>query len=171
MPVGHSVVRRAELMPRVESSIIINGPIDEVYCCAKGIEQFPQFMPDVKDVRVLERGLDGRVISEWSAYIPDFMMTVKWTEEDLWDDEARTCDFKLVKGDYAAYSGKWTFTHVDGGVRWDSIVDYEYDVPLIGPLIKGLVQRKVQENVDKILEAVKKRVEGVGGVERVGDDR
>jgi ribosome-associated toxin RatA of RatAB toxin-antitoxin module len=149
------------LMPRVENSIIINGLIDHVYESAKDIETFPQYMPDVKDVKILEHKGNGVVISEWSAYIPDFMMTVKWTEEDTWNDEARTCDFKLVKGDYAAYSGKWTFTEEDGGVKFYSLVEYEYDIPLIGALIKGLVQRKVQENVDQILLGVKKKVEGV----------
>lgn len=149
-------------MPRIESSIIINGPLDRVYECAKDIERFPEFMPDVKDVKILER--DGsRIISEWSAYIPDFKMTVKWVEEDLWNDETKTCDFKLVKGDYAAYSGNWTFTQVDGMAKFDSVVDYEYDIPLIGALIQGLVKRKVQENVDQILQSVKKKVEDEQG--------
>jgi ribosome-associated toxin RatA of RatAB toxin-antitoxin module len=148
-------------MPRIESSIMINGALEAVYECAKDIEKFPEFMPDVKEVKILER--DGsRVVSEWSAYIPDFKMTVKWTEEDLWDDEAMKCDFKLVKGDYAAYSGSWTFTQVDGHAKFDSVVEYEYDVPLIGALIKGLVQKKVQENVDMILKSVKEKVEGQG---------
>jgi ribosome-associated toxin RatA of RatAB toxin-antitoxin module len=116
-------------------------------------------MPDVKDVKIVER--DGsRVVSEWTAYIPDFKMSVKWVEQDLWDDDAKVCDFSLVKGDYSAYSGKWTFTAADGGTKFDSIVDYEYNVPLIGALIQGLVKRKVQENVDQILQSVKKKVEG-----------
>lgn len=145
-------------MPRIESSIMINGPIEKVYECAKDIERFPEFMPDVKDVKIIER--DGsRIVSAWSAYIPDFMMTVQWTEEDLWNDEAKRCDFKLVKGDYAAYSGNWTFTASDGGAKFESVVEYEYDVPLIGALIKGLVQKKVQENVDMILKSVKEKVE------------
>lgn len=145
-------------MPKVESSIIIKGDIDKVFECARDIEKFPEYMPDVKDVTVLERDGD-RVVSEWTAYIPDFKMTVKWVEEDIWNKENHTCEFKLVKGDYAAYSGKWTFSEVDGGTKFDSVVEYEYDVPLIGSLIKGLVQRKVQENVDQILVGVKKRVE------------
>lgn len=147
-------------MPRVESSIIINGHIDKVYECAKDVERFPDYMPDVKDVKIIERGENGRVVTEWTAYIPDFKMSVKWTEEDLWDDEAKRCDFKLVKGDYTAYSGFWTFDPVDGGIQFDSVVDYEYNIPLIGALIQGLVQRKVQENVDQILSAVKGKVEG-----------
>ena len=145
-------------MPKIESTIMINGPIEAVYEIAKDIEKFPQFMPDVKDVKILSRNGDV-VISEWSAYIPDFKMTVKWTEEDTWNNEDKTCNFKLIKGDYAAYFGRWTFEETAGGVVFDSIVEYEYDVPLIGALIKGLVQRKVKENVDQILACVKKKVE------------
>lgn len=48
---------------------------------------------------------------------------------------------------------------MDGVTKFESLIDYEYDVPLIGPLIKGLVQRKVQENVDMILQSVKTKVE------------
>jgi len=145
-------------MPKVESSILINGPLDAVYETAKDIEKFPEFMPDVKEAKITAR--DGNIItSEWSAYIPDFKMTVKWVEEDLWDDEAKTCTFKLVNGDYAEYSGVWTFTEEEGGSRFHSVIHYEYDVPLIGALIKGLVQKKVKENVDQILECVKQKVE------------
>jgi ribosome-associated toxin RatA of RatAB toxin-antitoxin module len=145
-------------MPKVESSIIIKGDIDKVFECARDIERFPEYMPDVKEVTVLERDGD-RVVSEWTAYIPDFKMTVKWVEEDIWNKDAYTCEFKLIKGDYAAYSGKWTFSKVEDGTKFDSVVEYEYEVPLIGSLIKGLVQRKVQENVDQILIGVKRRVE------------
>lgn len=147
-------------MPIIKSSISINGPIEKVYECAQDIEKFPQFVTDVKDVKIIAR--DGSVVtSEWSAYIPDFKMTVKWVEEDHWNDETKTCDFKLVKGDYAAYSGKWAFSEENGQTTFDSVVDYEYDIPLIGALIKGLVQKKVQESVDQILSSVKEKVEGL----------
>lgn len=147
-------------MPRIESSIVINGPIERVYECAKDVETFPDYMPDVKEVKIVER--DGsRVVSAWTAYIPDFKMTVKWVEEDLWDDAAFTCNFKLVKGDYTSYSGLWKFTPIDGGCQFDSVVEYEYDIPLIGPLIQGLVKKKVQENVDQIQQSIKTKVESM----------
>ena len=102
-------------MPRVESSIIINGPVDKVYECAKDIERFPEYMPDVKEVKMLERD-GGRVISEWSAYIPDFKMTVgelfvyqlQWTDPD-----PDTWTFSVTPADYLSLdpvSGKISTT-------------------------------------------------------------
>jgi ribosome-associated toxin RatA of RatAB toxin-antitoxin module len=147
-------------MPRVESSITINGDFDKVYETAKDIESFAQFMPDLKSVKIIERSEDGcRTVSEWVGIVKEFKTTVNWTEEDVWDDEAKTCDFKLVKGDYKSYSGKWTFTQDNGSVRFDSVLDFEYEVPLVGALIKNLIAKKMKENLDNMLLAIKNRVE------------
>ncbi len=147
-------------MPKIQSSIEIDGPIEEVYQLAKDIESFPQFMPDLKSVRVIERGEDGsRVVSEWVGIVKEFNTTVKWVEEDIWDDANYTCEFSLISGDYAKYSGKWKFTDLAGRTRFDSEIEVEYDVPLIGPLIKGLIAKKMKENVDNMLAAIKQKVE------------
>ena len=148
-------------MAKVESTIEINGPIDEVYALAKNIESFPEFMPDVKSVKVLERSEDGcRIVSEWVGIVKEFKTTVKWTEEDIWDDAAHTCTFSLIKGDYSVYSGLWKFVDLGGRTRFDSEIEVEYDVPLIGALIKGIIAKKMKENVDNMLTAVKAKVEG-----------
>lgn len=147
-------------MPRVESSITINGDIDRVYALAKDIESFPEFMPDVKSVTVVERSDDGtRTVVDWVGIVKEFKTTIKWTEEDIWDDVARSCEFKMLKGDYNSYSGSWKFTSDGSATQFDSILDFEYDVPLIGALIKGLIAKKMKENLDNMLTAIKDKVE------------
>ncbi len=66
----------------------------------------------------------------------------------------------LVKGDYSAYGGVWTFTD-EGGGRPGShrALDYELDIPLIGPLLKKVVARLMQDNTQRLLEAVKAQAE------------
>ena len=147
-------------MSIVQSSIEINGPIEQVYALAKDVESFPQFMPNLKSVKVVECSDDGgRTITEWVGIVKEFKTTIKWTEEDIWDDQAKTCVFSLVKGDYSKYSGEWRFTDVGGKTRFESEIEVEYDVPLIGPLIKGIIAKKMKENVDNMLAAIKARVE------------
>ena len=147
-------------MPKVQSSIEINGPLDKVYALAKDIESFPEFMPDVKSVNVVERSADGtRTVSEWVGAVKEFKTTIKWTEQDIWDDTAKTCTFNLIKGDYSKYSGLWTFSDLGGKTRFVSEIEVEYDVPLVGSLIKGLIAKKMKENVDNMLAAIKKRIE------------
>jgi ribosome-associated toxin RatA of RatAB toxin-antitoxin module len=84
---------------------------------------------------------------------------VKWVEQHRWDDAAHTCDFSLVRGDFKSYGGRWEFVPAPGGTRFSSVVDYEYDIPLIGPLIKGLIFKKMGENVDRLQAALKERIE------------
>jgi ribosome-associated toxin RatA of RatAB toxin-antitoxin module len=147
-------------LPRVESSVIINGDLEKTFALARDIESFPQFMPDVKKVTILERSPDGRhITSEFVGYIRDFRVTIKWVEEDEWDEQAKTCGFKLVKGDFRSYSGLWTFESVDGGTKFTSVIDFEYEIPLIGPIIKSLVAKLMKQNVDNMLNAIKQKVE------------
>ena len=148
-------------MAVVRSSIEIDGPLERVYALAKDIESFPEFMPDLKSVTIIERSEDGsRITSDWVGIVKEFKTLVKWTEQDIWDDAARTCTFSLVKGDYSKYSGVWTFTDLGGRTRFNSEIEVEYDVPLIGALIRGLIARKMKDNVDNMLAAIKGKVEG-----------
>jgi ribosome-associated toxin RatA of RatAB toxin-antitoxin module len=192
-------------MPTVESAILIQADVEHVYAIAREVERFPDFMPDVRSVRVLECSDEGRrTVVEWVGLIPEFKQTVKWVEEDLWGDAEHTCHFRLVRGDFKEYSGLWRFTAADGSegpgqgagaehgggapwprsgqrrgpgpgrgdargdalgvptppvTRFESRVSYEYDIPLIGPLIKGVIRKKMQENVDHLLQAIKARAE------------
>ncbi len=147
-------------MPRIESTIVINGDLEKTYALAKNVEAFPEFMPDVKSVTILDRSPDGnKLITEFVGIVKEFKTTLKWVEEDQWDDEAKTCHFKLVKGDFKSYSGVWTFEPVEEGTKYTSVIDFEYDIPMIGPLLKALVARKMQQNIDGMLRAIKERVE------------
>jgi ribosome-associated toxin RatA of RatAB toxin-antitoxin module len=147
-------------MPTIENAILIQADVEHVYAVAREVESFPDFMPDVRSVRVLERSDEGRrTVVEWVGLIPEFKQTVKWVEEDVWDAAEHTCHFRLVRGDFKEYSGIWRFTPADGSTRFESHVSYEYDIPLIGPLIKGVIRKKMQENVDRLLQAIKGRAE------------
>ncbi|MBV9851764.1 MAG: SRPBCC family protein [Armatimonadetes bacterium] len=149
-------------MPHIENEVLVNAPLEKVYALAKDVESFPQFMPDVESIHIAERSADGqRTVTDWVGVASDFKLKVRWTEEDLWDDAAHTCRFSQVKGDYQQYGGTWTFTQEAGGrTRFASAIDYELDIPLIGPLLKSLVAKLMRENTQRILDAIKRRAEG-----------
>lgn len=147
-------------MPTVESSVFINAPVEKVFALARDIESFPQFMPDLKKVTILERSPTGdRVVGEFVGFIKDFRITIKWVEEDYWDERAKTCNFSLVRGDFKSYSGTWKFEPEDAGTKYTSVIDFEYDIPLIGPIIKSLVAKLMKQNVDNMLNAIRQKAE------------
>lgn len=148
-------------MPKVQGSLLVEKSADYVYEIAKDIERFPEFMPDVESVNILEQTGNGRQISHWVGIIKEFRRTIQWTEEDYWDAENRVVTFRQLEGDYTEYRGFWEFKPVEENLTEVSIeVEYEYDVPLIGNLIKGLLQRKMQENIENMLQSLKSRCEG-----------
>lgn len=145
-------------MPTVESTIWVGAPLERVYEIAKDNESFPEFMKDVKSLTVVET--DGnRVVSDYVGLIPQFMLKVRWRQEDVWDDENHLCTFRQVSGDYDKLEGTWKFQVENGGTRFDSFLEYEYNVPTLGPLVKKVVHMIVVKNVEGILEAIKARAE------------
>ncbi|MEI7834375.1 MAG: SRPBCC family protein [bacterium] len=146
-------------MPIIETDIVIPAPLEAVYAVAKDIEKFPEFLPDVKSVVITERAA-GRYVSEWVGIVEKLNRTIKWTEEDLWDDATHVCTFRALGGDWDKYDGVWSFTEVDGGTRMSMKLDVDINVPLIGALIKTLIGKLAKENVDGMFAGIRKRTLG-----------
>jgi len=144
-------------MPIVEAETVIAAPPDRVYAAAKEIERFPEFMPNVQTVEIVER-TGPRVVSRWVGRVEEFNRTIKWLEQDEWDDAARVCTFKATEGDWDKYEGLWTFEEHPEGTRVFLRLDFEFDVPLIGPLIKGLLAKLVKRNGEETLEGLRRLV-------------
>ena len=84
---------------------------------------------------------------------------VRWTQEDTWDDATTSSKFRQIKGDYDKMEGTWTFTEENGGTRFDQFLDYEYNIPTLGPLVKKLVLHLFKSQLEAAAEAIKKRAE------------
>lgn len=146
-------------MPKVNAQITIDAPVATVYDIARDIEAFPEFMEDVESVEILEQTPE-RQVSRWGSVIKEFNRTINWTEEDYWDEEARTCRWEQTEGDFSKYEGTWEFLAEGEDATVAKLeIDYEYNVPLIGALIQSLVKKKMQGNVDSMLAAIKDRAE------------
>lgn len=146
-------------MPTITSTVTVRAPVESVYELAKQIERLPEFDETLQSVRIIERE-GARTVSEWVGLIPEFRRTIQWTEEDLWDDEARVCRFAQTAGDFEEYRGTWSFVgEADGTTRVDLVLEYEFNVPLIGALIKNLLRQKTQQAADATLAAIKQLAE------------
>lgn len=146
-------------MPVVKAVVEVAAPLERVFALARNIEAFPEFMPDVQEVEIVEPEAEGRQVSRWVGVVKEFKRTITWTEEDYWDEATHSCRFAQVEGDFAVYQGTWDFNERDGKTEVVLKLEYEYDVPLIGNLIKKLLMRKMQENCDNMLTAIKAEAE------------
>jgi coenzyme Q-binding protein COQ10 len=144
-------------VPYVETSIAIDAPARLVYELAKDQERFPQFMPDVETVTILERNARG-AISRWKTLVEE--APIEWTEEDCFDDEALRIDYKLLEGDLDKFEGAWTFEHRDGMTHVVLGVEYDFGVPTLAELIGPTLEKKVRENSEMMLAALRREAEG-----------
>lgn len=143
-------------MAQVNASTTIAAPIENVYAVAKAVETFPEFMPDLESVEVLER-FNGNTVSRWVGLVQG--RKVRWVEEDLWDDRSYRCDFRQREGDFTRYQGSWRFEPVPEGTRTTIDVDFELDVPLAGALLSNLLKVLMRKNIEGMLSALKGQIE------------
>jgi coenzyme Q-binding protein COQ10 len=143
-------------MPYVETSVVIDAPARLVYELAKEQERFPEFMPDVESVTILERHPD-RVISRWKTLVEE--APIEWTEEDRFDDARLRIEYKLLEGDLDTFEGTWTFTERDGSTHVVLGVEYDFGVPTLAELIGPTLEKKVRENSEMMLAALKAEAE------------
>ena len=143
-------------MPFVETTIVVRAPARAVYELAKDQERFPDFMPDVELVTVLERHGD-RVVSRWKTLVEE--APIEWIEEDIFDDAALRVDYKLLEGDLDTFEGSWTFVSTAEGTLVTLDVTYDFGVPTLAELIGPTLHKKVQENSEMMLAALKREAE------------
>ncbi len=143
-------------MAFVESEIFIEAPARDVYELAKHQERFPEFMPDVESVTVLERHPDY-IVTRWKTLVED--APIEWTEEDRFDDAVPRIDYALIEGDLDTFDGAWTFEEEHGRTRVRLTVEYDFGVPTLAELIGPTLAKKVRENCAMMLAGLKAEAE------------
>lgn len=152
-------------MSVINTSIEIKAGLEKVYSFSKKIEEFPEFMADMKEITILENSKTEKgnnYKSHWVGYIKDFNLTVKWNERDEWNDEEHICYFEMPEGegDYEIYKGVWKFSAIDENTTFVEMeIEVEYNVPMIGALIRKLIAKLVKSNADGMLQSIKNELE------------
>uniref|UniRef100_E6Q5H3 Coenzyme Q-binding protein COQ10 START domain-containing protein n=1 Tax=mine drainage metagenome TaxID=410659 RepID=E6Q5H3_9ZZZZ len=143
-------------MPYVETSIEIAAPARTVYELAKDQERFPQFMPDVESVVIVERR-PSSVLARWKTLVEG--APIEWLEEDRFLDDALRIEYALLEGDLDRFEGAWSFVERDGVTCVVLGVDYDFGVPTLAELIGPTLHKKVKENSEMMLAALKDEAE------------
>jgi ribosome-associated toxin RatA of RatAB toxin-antitoxin module len=150
-------------MPRVESKATIKAPLSVVWSLAQDVEKLPEIMPDLVRVQILEQEqmspVTTRVVTEWMGRIKQFNRNMSWTEEDVWNHEEHTCHFWQIRGDFTDYRGEYSFKETPDGTEVHLVVDYTFEIPLLGAIIKNVLQKLMQANADGMLKAMTEEAE------------
>ncbi len=145
-------------MTNIHVSRLILRPIDEVFAAAQQVERFPDVLPDLDRVTVLENDGAGHTVTKWDGTVSlgPINKKITWTERDTWDSAAKTCTFELVSGDMKRFSGVWTFVEVEAGTQVDMRVQFELGIPVLGPMVNKIVDELMTRNCDDLLLALER---------------
>jgi ribosome-associated toxin RatA of RatAB toxin-antitoxin module len=130
----------------------------QVFATARQVTRFPDVLPNLDKVELLEDQGNGVVVTNWEASftIGPLSKTVKWKEIDTWRAEDLTCTFELVEGDMKVYRGTWDFKPQGDGCLVELNVDFELGITMLGPMIDKIVNQLMQQNCDDLLMALDK---------------
>ncbi len=141
----------------VKEEIEINAPAEVVYNVASQTEKFPEFIPDVKVIKILDKK-DNQQQTYWEANIDGIMF--KWEELEVFNPEDLSVEYKLIKGDVDKFEGYWKVNSLSNDKSKLSLyLDFDVNIPMLANLIMPTIRFKVKKNVQSMLKAIKERSE------------
>jgi ribosome-associated toxin RatA of RatAB toxin-antitoxin module len=143
-------------MPYVEVALTVMAAAEDIYPILKEMDKYPEFMPDLVSVEVLERK-DNTTVTKWVSNVDGRI--IKWTELDVFDDAQKHIAYRQIEGDLKKFEGEWVLTPVDGGTEIKLTVDFEFGIPMISGLLNPILKKKVRANSENMLKAIKERLE------------
>lgn len=135
----------------------LGKPAKQAFAIVEDLEKFPEFMPNVNAITVLEAS-KNRKVAHWDTTIDD--APLDWVEEGLYDHEKLRLEFRSIEGVFDRFDGFWQVTPELGGSRVAFELEYEIGLPEIEEIIGAMLREKMIENVEGMLDAIEKRAEG-----------
>ena len=143
-------------MPCVETKIVINGDSKPIFEIIKNMEAYRSFMHDLVSVEILERG-ENTTVSHWVSNVDG--RKIVWTERDTFYPEEMRITYCQTEGDLKKMEGEWRLVPVSEGTEVSLLVDFEFGIPMIAGLLNPILKKKVRENSENMLTAVKAQIE------------
>lgn len=139
-------------MPYVEVSTLVKGDIAKIWPIVADMESYPKFMPNLESVEVTERG-ENTTVSKWVSNVDGRI--IAWTERDIFMPDIYRIEYVQLSGDLKKFAGFWQLTETEEGVSIVLTVDFEFGIPMVAMLLNPLLKKKVRENSEGMLSAIK----------------
>lgn len=144
---------------RIKAYCVINRPPDAVWAIMLNYQKFPEFMPRLEKVEVLEKTQGTMKVTE-TVHVP--LGVINYTIDLIFRPAQRTVSWTLDKSrqhDIADTSGTWEFLPYSQGrtmLRYSTTVDSGMFVP------RFLEDAMIKQDLSNALLSLKRRVESNG---------
>ena len=149
-------------MPKVEKEITVAAPVTTVYQVWHNFENFPRFMDNIQEVRVV-----GGNRSHWRARGP-LGRDAEWDAEITLDEPEHTIGWRSIPGSSnVKTAGRVNFDRMDGATRLRVTVQYEPSGGVAGDVVAKIFanpERQIEGDLQRFKEAVERGAEQSGFV-------
>ncbi len=140
-------------MPGASKTIVINAPIEKVFDVITQYERYPEFLPEVKETRTVNR--KGNTVDV--HYKVDVMKTVRYSIRVV-EERPNRMSWSFIEGEMMKDNkGSWVLeAEGEGKTR----ATYTVEMALGALVPKAIVNALVETSLPKMLDAFKRRAEG-----------
>lgn len=140
-------------MPGATRTIVINAPVEKVFDVIIQYERYPEFLPEVKEVRVANRQGGSLELH----YKVDVVKTIRYSIR-VTEERPRRMAWSFIEGEMMKDNkGSWLL-EPEGEGKTRATYNVEMALGLLVP--KAVVNALVDTSLPKMLEAFKRRAEG-----------
>lgn len=139
-------------MPGATRTIVINAPVEKVFDVITQYERYPEFLPEVKEVRAANR--QGNTLE--LHYKVEVMKTVRYSIR-VTEERPRRMVWTFIEGEVMKDNkGSWVL-EPEGEGKTRATYTVEMALGLLVP--KAVVNALVDTSLPKMLDAFKRRAE------------
>jgi coenzyme Q-binding protein COQ10 len=140
-------------MPGATRTIVINAPVEKVFDVITQYDRYPEFLPEVKEVRAANR--QGNTLE--LHYKVDVVKTIRYSIR-VTEERPRRMAWTFIEGEMMKDNkGSWLL-EPEGEGKTRATYNVEMALGLLVP--KAVVNALVDTSLPKMLEAFKRRAEG-----------
>jgi ribosome-associated toxin RatA of RatAB toxin-antitoxin module len=140
-------------MPGATRTIVINAPVEKVFDVITQYDRYPEFLPEVKEVRAANR--QGNTLE--LHYKVDVVKTIRYSIR-VTEERPRRMAWSFIEGEMMKDNkGSWVL-EPEGEGKTRATYNVEMALGLLVP--KAVVNALVDTSLPKMLDAFKRRAEG-----------
>lgn len=132
--------------------------IKQIPCSADAVfeelchmERYVESMKNIERLTVLSRA-EHMAQTRWDATMDGRKLT--WTEEDVYDQEARRIEYRLIEGDFSEMTGNWQVEDTADGCTVTLNVSFAFGIPMLAMFVEPILKRKLEENSHMLLDGI-----------------
>ena len=152
-------------MPKVKREIVIQAPVDIVYAAWHNFENFPSFMSNIEEVRVVSGGR-----SHWKAKGP-LGAPAEWDAEITMDNPNEAIGWRSIQGgenDNVKTAGRVNFRGDEAMTNLEVTIEYDTPGGAVGEVVTKIFanpDKQVEEDLARFKEMMERGAE-LGGLGR-----